>query len=103
MAGEDVDEDVANAIDVDAAADNPAIVDAEAAAPNPPDMDNRQLTDLYKTISASSWSVPVEDSAGLDHCVRDAVEQRQAQLGHDHSASAAVVTFCSIRAVALLA
>jgi hypothetical protein len=30
MAGEDVDEDVANAIDVDAAADNPAIVDAEA-------------------------------------------------------------------------
>ena len=37
MAGEDVDEDVANAIDVDAAADDPAIVDAEAAAPNPPD------------------------------------------------------------------
>lgn len=74
MAGEDA----ADAIDVDAAVDYPAIVDAEAAAPNPPDMDNRQLTDLYKTISASSWSVPVEDSAGLDHCVRDAVDALEA-------------------------
>jgi hypothetical protein len=41
---------VANAIDVDAAVDNPAIVDAEAAAPNPPDMDNRELTDMHERI-----------------------------------------------------
>jgi hypothetical protein len=48
MAGEDVDEDVADAFDVDAAVDDPAIVDAEAVAPNPPDMDNRELTDLHE-------------------------------------------------------
>lgn len=66
MAGEDA----ADAIDVDAAEDYPAIVDAEAVGEGggapAPDLESRDLTELYKTLSASSWSVPVEERALLD-------------------------------------
>ena len=76
MAGEDANSAIS--LDDGDGEEYPAIVDAETAEPTPPDMVHRDLSDLYKTISANSWSVPVEGQSGLDRCVQQATAAMEA-------------------------